>query len=321
MRAWTLALIATSGCRGVLGIEDPTIGDDTPVDAMSMDTGGGSDAPAGPTCLDKWKNGTVQLTTPAPVLDTATIAKQFSPWVSDDELELWFTASVGSGSRQGVFRATRASTSAMFTNPTERGDLDNNNADNFDIELSSDGLTAIVANQDRTDGPGLPDLFLATRASTSANFGALSATPLGGVDTINFEIDSALSRDGLRLYFTRITKGTSDPAQIYISSRASTSAAFGTPTLFGFGGGNDDSTPGLSADETVIVWSRGESSYNLYYATRATTSATFGSATAVPIVATGGDDGPFLSADSCTLYFRRNDGGATIPILAAHVIL
>ncbi|HEY4055710.1 MAG TPA: hypothetical protein VGM39_03850 [Kofleriaceae bacterium] len=320
-RRWALALFVASGCRSILGIDDPTFeSDDAPSDVMPHDTGSGSDAPAA-TCLDKWHDGTVQLSTPSPVLDSGAIITQIGPWVSDDELELWFNAEVAGQNRSGIFRATRGTTAAMFANPVERTDLDNGR-DNIDISLTPDLLTAVVGNQDRTDGPGLPDLFLATRASTSANFGTPSPTPLGGVDTVNFEFDSHISRDGLRIYFSREPKsgGSPQPAQINFASRASTSAAFGTPTVLGFGG-DYDSTPAVSRDETIIFWSRGTDAYSMFYATRPDTSATFGSPISVPIGASTRDDGPFLSADSCTLYFSRFDGNQTTTILASHVIL
>lgn len=310
--AIALGITGIAGCRGILGIDDPVVGGSQP-DAMTHDTGPGSDTPpAGPTCLDKWRDGTVQLTAPSAIMDITLAKQQLAPWLSDDELELWFIGIV-TPTRLGVFRATRANTTAMFTNPQERTDLDAG-ADTFDISLSGDTLTATVARDDNNT-----DILLATRTTATGTFSAPSNALVSAVNSGNGEVDGHLSADGLRLYISRVP--SSGPAQIMVATRASTTVAFGAPTAFSLGG--SDSTPGLSHDETVMIFSRDidAGTFNLYYTTRATMTAPFGTAVPVPITASTGDDGPFLSADSCTLYFRRNLGDGSVPILATHVIL
>jgi Tol biopolymer transport system component len=80
--------------------------------------------------------------------------------------------------------------------------------------MSSDGLTLYFISG-RAGGLGLKDVWMATRANTSINFGI--PAPMGDLNSTDVESDLALSDDGLELFFTSDRSGT---PQIWRSIRS-----------------------------------------------------------------------------------------------------
>lgn len=308
------ALLA--GCRGILGIDDPVIADDdSRIDAGSgSDDAMGSDSGPNTACLDKWQSGTVELTPPT-IVYTSSGNAPGTPWVSPDELEMWFTDGQGSAPLT-IYRATRTNKAAAFTGATIRTDLVIGSEDTEDVTLSADRLTVIFSSE---VGPSAstPDLYIATRTSTSANFGAPVQTGLGTVNSSDPELYIALTSDGLHLYFSRFMNMTTT---YYVASRTSSTGAFGPPMAIG-GLQTDDSEVTPSPDQTVVLFSRDvgvdpNSMPRLFYATRSSPTAAVGTAKQLNVSAGLFDLEPFLTDDACAVYWATVDS-----IVSSRVIL
>jgi hypothetical protein len=115
------------------------------------------------------------------------------------------------GSRRGssgyyqTFLAERASSAEPFGEPLELVELEVPGQNTVDAYLSEDGLT-LYFNRSPGAGESTGDLFVATRTSSSAAFGA--ALPLDTINTADDERDPWLSPDGKQLFFSSDRDGT-----------------------------------------------------------------------------------------------------------------
>jgi len=131
--------------------------------------------------------------TPLTSLNTPDL--DYQPWLSPDELSIYFAS--GPASSNDIFRATRGSPSDDFGQPQLVSEL-SSPSDEGGLTLSSDGLEVILASN-RPGGPGGRDLYIAARASQSEPFS--SPQLLVALDSAENEIDPAFSPDGSELYF------------------------------------------------------------------------------------------------------------------------
>jgi Tol biopolymer transport system component len=114
--------------------------------------------------------------------------------------------------------------------------------------LSGDGLTLYLAS-DRPGGAGGDDLWVSTRKTNSDAW----QTPVNLGATINSSAGDAspsVSADGLELYFDSGRPGGQGNGDIWVTTRARTSDAWGTPRDLGptVNSASTDSVPKLSAD-------------------------------------------------------------------------
>jgi hypothetical protein len=121
--------------------------------------------------------------------------REHLPWISADELTLYFVSNRGGVA--DIYRATRSTTSGSFSTPGGVTEL-NSDSEDGGITLSFDGLQAILASN-RPGGVGGRDLYFTTRASTTAPFS--TPTPVPELNTGNNEFDPRLSPDGRELFF------------------------------------------------------------------------------------------------------------------------
>lgn len=128
--------------------------------------------------------------------------RDHSPWLSPDELTLYFSSRRGSAS-DDVWRATRSSPGVDFSAPVSVAELDSGGNDTG-ITLSDDELTADFAS-DRAGGLGGMDLYRAARATATDAF----STPALIAGTSTGANDAAPQRtaDGQELYFVSERNG------------------------------------------------------------------------------------------------------------------
>lgn len=196
---------------------------------------------------------------------------------------------------------------APFGTPVNVGGVNTNSTDEWGW-ITPDGLTIYLTSA-ATSSSNL-DIYTGTRAQASGNFSSVML--LNGPNTTNFgEERPVLSADGLSLY---VHSNASGSGHIYVATRTSTAADFGTLALVT--GINDlttgivDADPWLSADGLTMYFTStrgGSANYDLYKATRANTTTTF--ATPVAIGELNGanvDDAPVVSNDGLEIFFASN---------------
>lgn len=191
-------------------------------------------------------------------------------------------------------------------------------------------LLEIYFTTDRVSGNG--DVWFATRSSPSAPFGTPAA-----VDAVNgssFETSSAISADGLTLWFGSDRAGGAGGNDIWVSQRASRGGVWSAPVnVIALNTPADDipRPPGQHAlvmpmaSTQVTAKNPAAGNYQTYLAARATTGAPFAAPVAIPeldYTDRSTVDG-FLTDDGLTMFFSsaplaeaadaavpRVDGGA-----------
>ena len=116
----------------------------------------------------------------------------------------------------------RCDSTAPFGAPAPIASLDST-FDDEGVRLTPDELTCVFA---RSRSGGTTDLYLATRTSADAEFGAPML--LGTVNSVNSELWPTLSPDALLLLFD--TNRATQTYHVYTSKRAAADATFGPPT-------------------------------------------------------------------------------------------
>ncbi|HEY5920754.1 MAG TPA: hypothetical protein VIV11_03745 [Kofleriaceae bacterium] len=193
----------------------------------------------------------------------------------------------------------RCDQAAAFSAPVPMAEL-NTAGDDLAARLTPDELTITFS---RTSSNGTFDLFLATRADDDAPFGAPML--LGTVNTINSDVWSTLSPDGLLLMFDSDVTGA---YHINASRRASTGDAFGPPRP-GLALRDGEVHPMIANARSLYFASAarpGAGAHDIWYTEVDSTGAMD-----TPVALAGGintaDDEatPAVSADERHIYFRR----------------
>ena len=173
------------------------------------------------------------------------------------------------------------------------------------MTLAPDGLTAYFSRRASSDY----DIYVATRADTSAAFGPLNLVP--SLNSSYSERAPTLSPDGLQLFFWTGTfnNGLGD---VVVATRSSPAAAFGTPQLVAnVNSSVSDEDPYLSLGGQTLLFASDRSSEDqvLYSATK--TGTGFDAPVLVPLTHVSGwdDTHPVLGSDGLRLYFRSGRPG------------
>jgi hypothetical protein len=171
-------------------------------------------------------------------------------------------------------------------------------------------LLEIYFTTTRVSGNG--DVWFATRATASAPFGA--PAPVTAVNGTSFETSSAISTDGLTLWFGSDRPGGSGGIDVWVSQRAARTAAWSTPlNVLALSSPADDipRPPGLHslvmpmASTKLTPDNQTPGNYQTYLAARATPGAPFAAPVAIPELDyqdRSTVDG-FLTDDGLTLFF------------------
>jgi hypothetical protein len=182
-------------------------------------------------------------------------------------------------------------------------------------------LLEIYFTTDRESGNG--DVWFATRASAAEPFGA--PAPVSAVNGSTFETSSAISADGLTLWFGSDRSGGAGGVDVWVTQRPTRTDAWSTPVnVVALNSTADDipRPPGQHALVMPMASTRPadtnpSGSYQTYLAARASAGAPFAAPAPIPELDSPDSstvDG-FLSEDGLTLFYSAtpaSDGGVAL---------
>ena len=177
---------------------------------------------------------------------------ELDPCLSEDELTLLFVSSrPGSSGFFDIWMTTRSTIDAPWSNPVNL-EVVNSGSWDMDPSLSKNGLELYFCS-DRSDGHGLFDIWIATRETLYAEWGApVNLSPL--INTSRSEHSPCISSDGLTLFFCRgISYST---ANLWIARRNTLDSAWKEPKSLGpvVNIMRSNLDPDVSADGLSLFW-------------------------------------------------------------------
>ncbi len=159
----------------------------------------------------------------APIWEATRIDDQ-GPNLTGDGLTLFYASKAPGGSGDlDLWKVTRPTSSSAWSTPVNIGPTVNSSAGDTDPTLSPDGLSLYFASN-RSGGSGGYDLWMATRPSLDAPFGA--PANLGAAINSSADDDLAqISADNRTLVFASSRTGRlGDDTDIWMSSRPNATA-------------------------------------------------------------------------------------------------
>ena len=174
-------------------------------------------------------------------------------------------------------------------------------------------LLEIYFTTDRVSGNG--DVWFATRATATAAFG--TPAPVTVVNGDSFETSSAISTDGLTLWFGSDRAGGAGANDIWVSQRATRASPWSTPVNVVALNSPADDIPRPPGEHALVMpmastkmtdHNPTSTNYQTYLATRTTPAAPFGAPVAIPeldYVDRSTVDG-FLTDDGLTMFFSSS---------------
>jgi hypothetical protein len=243
------------------------------------------------------------------VTGVGTAGNYYSPSLSLDNQTLYFSRELDGD--EDLYLARRDDRGSAFSGATSLDSLNTYGLEGS-AYVTPDGLTLYFFS-DRSGGPGLRDLWTATRASTSADFGAVEV--VANVNSSAREHLPWLTPDRLGLLFASDRSGGQGGWDIWIAERDSSSEPFRAPrnlTELNMGGIEQGVT--LSRDGLTIIFSSdrggGQGATDLWMATRSTPQGSFSAPVNFGDVnGSDEDDEPKLSNDGQELFFSSSRGG------------
>ena len=178
-------------------------------------------------------------------------------------------------------------------------------------EVSADGLTLWFAS-DRAGGQGAHDIWVSTRASRGAPWGAPAVVV--ELSSAANDFSPAPTPDLLWMVMSSERPGAGG-LDLFTTSRAVTRAAWAPPApLAELDTAAAEGNPWMDAGRTVVCFATdrvgGQGARDIWMAERPDPTGPFGAAAPVTeINGAGGDDDPWLSPDLRTIYFASNRAG------------
>ena len=192
----------------------------------------------------------------APVLvpELSTSEVDSTPKVAPDGLTLWLSSDRGGcAGNMDVWVSTRASRTDPWSAPVCVSEL--SSAANDQGAAPSPTQLDMVFSSDRDGTVGDPrslDIYLATRASTSAAWGTPAA--LDGANSHRTDGDARLVAGGLELYLSSNRTGR-DGTDFYLATRSATTQPFSSPEhIAELNSSGDETDPWITADRGYIVF-------------------------------------------------------------------
>jgi len=243
---------------------------------------------------------------PTPVTQLNSTAQDLSPWLTADELTVYF-ASTRAGGVGGfdIYTATRASRTDVWGTPALVAGV-NTVSSEMHPTVTGDGLT-MYAEQEMTGGPPR-QISVATRSSTSASFSSL--TQVAALNDADVDASPYVLPDHSALYMTS-RRGGANNIQVYRATR--TNNAFSAPALVTgtmLDVFDDHVTVALTPDELTLYFGSSRTGtaggIDVWVATRASLAVGFGTPTPVTAINGANNDTPFwVSADNCVMYMTQ----------------
>ena len=238
------------------------------------------------------------------------------PWLTQDELTMYFAATAGSLGGTDIMYSTRASLNDPWSSPFSVGAPINTEMSDTFPSVTADGLELYFQRTSNPFTHADGDLYVSRRALTSDPWGAPEAL------AFNSDVRDAsphISGDGLTLYFdsTRPTPGGEYEFNTWVATRSSRSESFGTPVPFfaGLGFVTDDGLTHLFSMGPVGAGKFALPNYgsdDIYVRTRLSTSDEFGPVTnlGAPLNSSGLDCCVALGVLDSKLYVTSTRPGA-----------
>jgi Tol biopolymer transport system component len=184
-----------------------------------------------------------------------------------------------------------------------------------DPVVSQDGLTLYFIST--RAGAGTNDVYIATRASTSLDFGA--ATPVTAVNTSSNDDHFFVSANGLEAFVSSDRTGTTGLNDIFRATRTSTSNNWGTFTALSVINTSMQEYDGhLEADGLTLWFTSGYPStpppYDIYYTKRTDLSSAFGTRTAVTALNSSNSEMDVSLSDDGRVVLFRSDRDGTLRV-------
>jgi hypothetical protein len=200
--------------------------------------------------------------TPDLVQELSSSAAETTPEITGDGLTMYLASQrTGAGTLGGydIWMSTRANRNSPWSEPVHVPTL---SSIAFDAAAApTDDLLAIVLTSDRPGGLGGADIYMSTRPSAAAVWGAPLA--VANINGSSHDYSPMLSQDRLSLYFDSPRGGNSD---LYVATRTAADQPFGTPIPIAElnTSGNEDDV-WISPDQRTLFFVRGGA---IYQATR-----------------------------------------------------
>jgi len=292
-----VVLVALTGCRQLLGLEDPALltsdastRDDAVTDAPAIDA-----PPLDAAPLGAW--GT-------PVRVFAAAASDDDPSLTDDLLELYFE-------RGGViYASTRASRAAAWSAPAVVGALDDPTGTEGTPEIARDGLTIVFASN-RSPSFGSFDVWQATRTSRATPWSAPTRVP--SLSSALDDVFGGISDDGLVAVLAR-RPAAGGASSLHRSVRSSTAIGWPAPTpIAALNVGPSDKSPNIvGPQQTLYFDSDRDGDDDIYVAELV--NADYESAVLAPGLALASiEEDAWVSSDQRVMVFASSrEGGSQL---------
>ena len=191
------------------------------------------------------------------VAELNTASNEGSPELSPDGLTIYLSSDrSGSVGFMDIYVATRPNVTSAWTAPARLAQLSTTAEDEGMMVMPSDLVAYMHSNRS-----GVYRIYRMTRATKAAAWGA----PAEITELSDGQYENPMvSTDDCRMYVQGTRQDTNGNADLYLSTRAQPSGAWGTPvkinppSTFQF-----DADPWISADERYLMFATGNSLPNL----------------------------------------------------------
>jgi hypothetical protein len=185
-----------------------------------------------------------------PISELNTAAREYGGTLMPGGLELYFVSDRDPTPFTGLWRATRATPDGLFDVVAPVAEL-HVGGDVLDASVTPDGL-AVYFSSARAGGR---DLWFAERLARDVPFS--EPQPLSEINTGSPEQSPGISADRLELFFVSDRLGGAGELDVWRATRVRVDQPFGRAENVGeLNTGNDDVSPSLSADGSILYFNR-----------------------------------------------------------------